>query len=124
LRSNTIATILPLEIEFLAMSFTLLIILKYTSLVYESMPNRFICRALATSLLLVFFLMAGLASIVEPLVTPVQAAGYPFKNKTETGKTSHNCPTKHAGLIDRVWSIEQLLTFPYHKITTVSYSHN
>jgi hypothetical protein len=41
-----------------------------------------------------------------------------LKNKTETGKTSYNCPAKHAGLIDRVWSIEQLLTFPYYKIPT------
>ena len=41
-----------------------------------------------------------------------------LKYKEDTGKTSYDCPAKHAGLIDRVWSLEQLLTFPYHKIPT------
>jgi IS1 family transposase len=41
-----------------------------------------------------------------------------LKYKGDTGKTSYNCPAKHAGLIDRVWSLEHLLTFPYHKIPT------
>jgi len=41
-----------------------------------------------------------------------------LKYKDETGKTRYNCPAKHAGLIDRVWSIKDLLMFPYHKIPT------
>ncbi len=41
-----------------------------------------------------------------------------LKYKDDTGKTCYNCPAKHAGLIDRVWSMEDLLMFPYHKIPT------
>jgi hypothetical protein len=41
-----------------------------------------------------------------------------LKYKEDTGKTYYNCTAKHAGLIDHVWSMEQLLTFPYHKILT------
>jgi len=41
-----------------------------------------------------------------------------LKYKDGTGKTSYNCPAKHDGLIDHVWSMEQLLMFPHHKIPT------
>lgn len=41
-----------------------------------------------------------------------------LKYKDDIGKTCYNCPAKHAGLIDRVWSLEDLLMFPYHKIPT------
>jgi hypothetical protein len=45
-----------------------------------------------------------------------------LKYKSDTDKISCDCTAKHAGLIDRVWSMEQLLTFPYYKIQLVSYS--
>jgi IS1 family transposase len=38
--------------------------------------------------------------------------------KDENMITRFNSPAKHAGLIDRVWSLQELLTFPYHKIKT------
>ena len=36
----------------------------------------------------------------------------------ESGLTKFNCPAKQAGLIDHLWSLQELLTFPYHKIQT------
>ena len=41
-----------------------------------------------------------------------------LKYKDDQGKTKFNCPAKQAGLIDHVWSLHELLTFPYHKIET------
>jgi len=41
-----------------------------------------------------------------------------LKYKDESGTTRFNCPAKQAGLIDHVWSQQELLTFPYHKIQT------
>jgi IS1 family transposase len=41
-----------------------------------------------------------------------------LKYKDESGTTKFNCPAKQAGLIDHVWSLRELLTFPYHKIQT------
>ena len=38
--------------------------------------------------------------------------------KDEGGTMRFNCPAKQAGLIDHVWSLRELLTFPYHKIQT------
>lgn len=32
--------------------------------------------------------------------------------------TRFNSPARQAGLIDHVWSLHELLTFPYHKIQT------
>jgi len=34
------------------------------------------------------------------------------------GITKFNSPTKQAGLIDHVWSLQELLTFPYYKTQT------
>jgi IS1 family transposase len=36
----------------------------------------------------------------------------------ENGITKFNSPAKQAGLIGHVWSLRELLTFPYHKIQT------
>ena len=36
----------------------------------------------------------------------------------ENGKKMLNCPAKEYGLIDHNWSLKELLTFPYHKIST------
>jgi IS1 family transposase len=36
----------------------------------------------------------------------------------ENGVTKFNSPARQAGLIDHVWSLQELLTFPYHKIQT------
>lgn len=41
-----------------------------------------------------------------------------LKYKDEQGKTKLNCPAKHAGLIDHIWSLRELLTFPYYKTQT------
>jgi len=41
-----------------------------------------------------------------------------LKYKDESGLTKFNCPAKQAGLIDHLWSLQELLTFPYHKIQT------
>ena len=41
-----------------------------------------------------------------------------LKYKDETGITRLNCPAKHAGLIDHVWCLHELLVYPYHKIQT------
>jgi IS1 family transposase len=38
--------------------------------------------------------------------------------KDENGITKFNSPAKQAGLIGHVWSLQELLTFPYHKIQT------
>jgi IS1 family transposase len=43
-----------------------------------------------------------------------RALGY----KDENGITKFNSPAKQAGLISHVWSLRELLTFPYHKIQT------
>jgi len=34
------------------------------------------------------------------------------------GITKFNSPAKQAGLIDHVWSLQELLTFPYYKTQT------
>jgi len=39
-----------------------------------------------------------------------------LKYKDDEGITRLNCPAKQAGLIDHVWSLHELLTFPYYKI--------
>ncbi len=36
----------------------------------------------------------------------------------ENGVTKFNSPARQAGLIDHIWSLQELLTFPYHKIQT------
>ena len=36
----------------------------------------------------------------------------------ENGVTKFNSPARQAGLIDHVWSLQELLTFPYHKTQT------
>jgi len=36
----------------------------------------------------------------------------------ESGKTKLDCPAKRAGLIDHVWSLSELLTYPYYKTKT------
>jgi hypothetical protein len=41
-----------------------------------------------------------------------------LKNKDDKGINKFNCPAKQAGLIDRVWSLYELLTYPYHKTKT------
>ena len=41
-----------------------------------------------------------------------------LKYKDEQGKTRFSCPAKHAGLIDHIWSLRELLTFPYYKTQT------
>jgi IS1 family transposase len=41
-----------------------------------------------------------------------------LKYRDDQGKKRFNCPAKHAGLIDHIWSLSELLTFPYHKIKT------
>jgi IS1 family transposase len=41
-----------------------------------------------------------------------------LKYKDESGLTKFNCPAKQAGLIGHLWSLQELLTFPYHKIQT------
>jgi len=38
--------------------------------------------------------------------------------RDENGITMFNSPAKQAGLIGHVWSLKELLTFPYHKIQT------
>jgi IS1 family transposase len=38
--------------------------------------------------------------------------------KDENKITKFNSPARQAGLIDHVWSLKELLTFPYHKIQT------
>ncbi|MDD4162772.1 MAG: hypothetical protein PHW87_09890 [Methanothrix sp.] len=38
--------------------------------------------------------------------------------KDENGIKKFNSPAKQAGLIDHVWSLQELLMFPYHKIKT------
>lgn len=38
--------------------------------------------------------------------------------KDENEITRFNSPAKQAGLIDHVWNLHELLTFPYHKIQT------
>jgi IS1 family transposase len=38
--------------------------------------------------------------------------------KDENGIKKFNSPAKQAGLIGHVWSLRELLTFPYHKIQT------
>lgn len=38
--------------------------------------------------------------------------------KDEDEITRFNSPARHAGLIDHVWSLKELLTFPYYKIQT------
>jgi IS1 family transposase len=39
-----------------------------------------------------------------------------LKYRDDRGITQFNCPAKQAGLIDQVWSLQDLLTFPYYKI--------
>lgn len=41
-----------------------------------------------------------------------------LKYRNDRGITKFNCPAKQAGLIDHVWSLHELLTFPYYKIQT------
>jgi IS1 family transposase len=41
-----------------------------------------------------------------------------LKYKDESGLTKFNCPAEQAGLIGHLWSLQELLTFPYHKIQT------
>ena len=41
-----------------------------------------------------------------------------LKYKDDQGITKFNCPAKQAGLIDHIWSLQELLTFQYHKIKT------
>ena len=41
-----------------------------------------------------------------------------LKYKDDQGITKFNCPAKQAGLIDHIWSLQELLTYPYHKIKT------
>ena len=36
----------------------------------------------------------------------------------EKGITRFNCPAKQAGLINHVWSLQELLTYPYYKTKT------
>jgi IS1 family transposase len=36
----------------------------------------------------------------------------------DQGKRKFNCPAKQAGLIDHIWDLHELLTYPYHKIET------
>ena len=38
--------------------------------------------------------------------------------KDENEITKFNSPARQAGLIDHVWSLKELLTFPYRKIKT------
>jgi len=38
--------------------------------------------------------------------------------KDENGIKKFNSPAKQAGLIDHIWSLQELLTFPSHKIQT------
>ncbi len=37
-----------------------------------------------------------------------------LKYRNEMGITKFNSPAKQAGLIDHVWSLQELLTFPYY----------
>ena len=39
-----------------------------------------------------------------------------LKYEDECGITKFKCPAEQAGLIDHIWSLQELLTFPYHKI--------
>jgi IS1 family transposase len=39
-----------------------------------------------------------------------------LRYKDDQGRTKLNCPAKQAGLIDHVWSMNELLAFPYHRI--------
>lgn len=41
-----------------------------------------------------------------------------LKHRDFNGKASVNCPAKEYGLIDRNWSLKELLTYPYHIIPT------
>lgn len=41
-----------------------------------------------------------------------------LRYKDDQGITKFNCPAKQAGLIDHIWSLQELLTYPYHKIKT------
>lgn len=41
-----------------------------------------------------------------------------LRYRDENGITKFNSPAKQAGLIDHVWCLKELLTFPYHKIQT------
>jgi IS1 family transposase len=41
-----------------------------------------------------------------------------LRYRDENGVTKFNSPAKQAGLIGHVWSLKELLTFPYHKIQT------
>jgi IS1 family transposase len=38
--------------------------------------------------------------------------------KDENGRTRFNSPAKQAGLIDHVWCMQELLTYPFHKTQT------
>lgn len=41
-----------------------------------------------------------------------------LKYKDELGKNRFDCPAKKAGLIDHIWSLSELLTYPYYKTRT------
>ena len=41
-----------------------------------------------------------------------------LKYKAEDGKMKLSCPAKHANLIDNIWDLRELLTFPYYKTQT------
>ena len=42
----------------------------------------------------------------------------PLRYEDESGMTEFDCPAKRAGLIDHVWSLSELLTYPYYKTKT------
>ncbi len=41
-----------------------------------------------------------------------------LRYEDEKGVTRFDCPAKRAGLIDHVWSLKELLTYPYYKTRT------
>lgn len=41
-----------------------------------------------------------------------------LKYEDESGKDKFDCPAKREGLIDHIWSLSELLTYPYYKTQT------
>lgn len=41
-----------------------------------------------------------------------------LKYKDVSGESKLNCPAKHANLIDHIWDLRELLTYPYYRIPT------
>ncbi len=41
-----------------------------------------------------------------------------LENEGEIGKNRFDCPAKRAGLTGRIWSLSELLTYPYYKTQT------